>query len=64
MGLWVSQAEGRAAEVVSCGDSRGGHIWRVDYLFKLLGQRQVSHYSGDEEEEKRLADLNDSLYVD
>ena len=38
-------------------------IWRVDYLFKLLGQRQVSHYSGDEEEEKRLSDLIDSLCV-
>ena len=37
--------------------------WRVDYLFKLLGQRQVSHYNGDEDEEKRIAVLIDSLCV-
>ena len=37
--------------------------WRVDYLSKLLGQRQVSHYNGDEDEEKRLADIIDSLCV-
>ena len=37
--------------------------WRVNYLFKLLGQMQVIHYIGDEDEEKRLADLIDSLCV-
>jgi hypothetical protein len=37
--------------------------WRVEYLFKLLGQRQVSHYNGDEDEEKRIAVLIDSLCV-
>ena len=35
----------------------------VNYLFKLLDQRQISKYNGDGYEKKRLSDLIDSLCV-
>ena len=35
--------------------------WRISYLHSLLSQRLESRYRGDEEEEKRLTKLIDSL---
>ena len=37
--------------------------WRVSYLARLLEQRQMVHYMGDQAEEQRLSDLIDSLCV-
>ena len=37
--------------------------WRVSYLVGLLEQRQIKHYAGDQEDEQRLSDLIDSLWV-
>jgi hypothetical protein len=38
-------------------------LWRVDYLARLLEERQVLHYGGDREGEERVAALIDSLCV-
>ena len=37
--------------------------WRIAYLASLLEQRQVQHYTGNEEEEQRLTGLVDSLCI-
>ena len=40
-----------------------GDGWRIPYLHSLLEQRQVAHYSGNEESKKSLADIIDSLCI-
>ena len=37
-------------------------LWRVDYLARLLEERQVLHYGGDRDGEERVAALIDSIW--
>ena len=50
----------KKAERVMIPDS---DIWRVDYLQRLLNERLVAHYKCNQEEEKKLINLINSLVI-
>ena len=60
---WTASAASLKKELNKGQDVPIGEEWRIPYLGKLLEQRQAAHYGGYEDEEKRLAELIDSLCV-
>ena len=60
---WTGHSAGLKMEFHKTVKVHGGEEWRLEYLRKLLEQRQTAHYKADDEEERRISKLINSLCV-
>ena len=62
---WIYSSERIKAELIENEkvDVPAQDLWRISYLGKLLEQKQVAHYMGDETRVNQVTNLIDSICI-